>query len=143
MQLARSSLRANNVELADYYMNECPITLRDQAWRELKERYYPKFTAFEGERCLAFSSTGEILATVSGTTIKLWDWSTQKLVSSIQTADQRIEFTPLGSARNGELINECTMDSSIFMTPIVANNVLYIATRNRLYAIAEIPARKP
>ena len=31
--------------------------------------------------------------------------------------------------------NFCSMNSAIYMTPIVANNVLYIATRNTLYAI--------
>ncbi len=58
-------------------------------------------------------------------------------MKSIHAADQRIEFIPMGSARNGELVNEYNMGSAIYMTPIVANNVLYIATRNRLYAIAE------
>ena len=58
-------------------------------------------------------------------------------MKSIQSADKRTEFIPLDSVWDGELINVINMGSGIYMTPIVANNVLYIATRNTLYAIEE------
>jgi outer membrane protein assembly factor BamB len=51
------------------------------------------------------------------------------------TKDGRVEYVPIG-ARQGEPIAEINMGSSIYMTPIVANNVLYIASRSYLFAIA-------
>ena len=35
------------------------------------------------------------------------------------------------------MFNVCDFPKAIYTTPIVANNVLYIATRNALYAIEE------
>jgi hypothetical protein len=35
------------------------------------------------------------------------------------------------------------MDSAVYTTPIVANNIIYIANRNRLYAIEEGASSKP
>ena len=63
-------------------------------------------------------------------------------MKSIQTADNRIEFIPLDSVWDGELINQINMGTAIYMTPIVANNVLYIPTRNSLYAIEETTVPK-
>ena len=34
-----------------------------------------------------------------------------------------------------EPIHEINMDSSLYTTPVVANNVLFIANKNRLFAI--------
>ncbi len=39
--------------------------------------------------------------------------------------------------QDGVMINECQCQTAIYTTPIVANNVLYIATRNALYALDE------
>lgn len=39
--------------------------------------------------------------------------------------------------QDGVMISVCNFPSAIYTTPIVANNVLYIATRNALYAIEE------
>ncbi len=64
-------------------------------------------------------------------------------MTPVQTQDNRIEFAPLNSRWEGQIISECRMGTAIYMTPIVANNVLYVATRNRLYAIAESAAEKP
>ena len=63
-------------------------------------------------------------------------------MKAVETADNRLEFVPLHNIRDGEFINECNMNTAIYMTPIVANNVLYIACRNALYAIEEIPGPK-
>jgi hypothetical protein len=38
---------------------------------------------------------------------------------------------------------EPSLSTSIYMTPIVANNVLYIATKNMLYAIQQSQEAKP
>lgn len=43
----------------------------------------------------------------------------------------------------GVPLAEINLDTSIYSTPIVANNVLYIATKNRLYAIGDFPERSP
>ncbi len=40
------------------------------------------------------------------------------------------------TAEKHEPINEINMDSSVYSTPVVANDVLYISTKNRLFAIA-------
>ena len=44
---------------------------------------------------------------------------------------------------NGAPLAEPNMVNSIYSTPIVANNVLYIATKNMLYAIQDYPERSP
>ena len=46
---------------------------------------------------------------------------------------------PEVAPRNGIPFAEFTVDTPIFSTPVVANNVLYIADRNRLYAIESQP----
>ena len=40
-------------------------------------------------------------------------------------------------------VTEINLVNSIYSTPIVANNVLYIATKNMLYAIQDFPERSP
>ncbi len=42
---------------------------------------------------------------------------------------------PEATSRNGVPFAEINMETSIYSTPVVANNVLYIAARNMLYAI--------
>ena len=54
-----------------------------------------------------------------------------------QTDDDRTEFVPIKDRWVPDLTNEFNMGSSIYRTPIVANNVLYIATKTHLYAIAD------
>lgn len=63
-------------------------------------------------------------------------------MKAVETADNRLEFVPLHNIRDGEFVNECHMHTAIYMTPIVANNVLYIACRDTLYAIEEISGPK-
>jgi hypothetical protein len=50
------------------------------------------------------------------------------------------EFTPFTPGLGPDVIGEVSMGNSVYMTPIVANDVLYIATKNMLYAIQEMPA---
>jgi len=57
----------------------------------------------------------------------------------------RVVYSPDGNRFafwDGELINEINMGTAIYMTPVVANNVLYIPTRNSLYAIEETTVPK-
>ncbi|MFO0979980.1 MAG: PQQ-binding-like beta-propeller repeat protein [Planctomycetaceae bacterium] len=42
-----------------------------------------------------------------------------------------------------EMIGENNMGSSVYTTPVIANNTLFIANRNRLYAIKEGASSKP
>ena len=53
----------------------------------------------------------------------------------IDTKRETIEYVPVNGRRTCEIINEFNIGNSVYMTPIVANNVLYIATKNTLYAI--------
>ena len=56
-------------------------------------------------------------------------------MKATQTDDGRTRFVPIEDRWVPDLMNEFNMGNSIYMTPIVANNVLYIATRTHLYAI--------
>ncbi len=47
------------------------------------------------------------------------------------------EFKKLDRIWDGELINKCSLPAATYTTPIVANNVLYFANRNMLYAMEE------
>ena len=42
-----------------------------------------------------------------------------------------------------EVLAEVAMASAVYTTPIVANNILYIVNRNRLYAIKDGASSKP
>lgn len=39
------------------------------------------------------------------------------------------------------LLGQNNMDATVYSTPIAANNVLYIATKGRLFAISNQPAK--
>jgi hypothetical protein len=47
MQLARGAWRADKVELADQYLNECPPRLRDTEWNDLKRKCYPEVSSLD------------------------------------------------------------------------------------------------
>jgi outer membrane protein assembly factor BamB len=49
--------------------------------------------------------------------------------------DEDGEITIFKAGKEKEVLAEITMGSSIYSTPIVANGILYIATKNLLYAI--------
>ena len=57
----------------------------------------------------------------------------------VQNKDGRTEFVPINAGWHSDELSVCNMGTAVYMTPIVANNVLYIATRNTLYAIQEMP----
>ena len=84
LQLARAAWRSENIELADYYLNQCPNHLRKRAWHDLKHRCYPNLVTFGGQRCLALSDDGKLLATVAEKTVQVWDVATQRLLHTLQ-----------------------------------------------------------
>ena len=57
-------------------------------------------------------------------------------LNAIRGRDGRTEFVPLVSRWNPDLIDELNMNTSVYMTPVVANDVLFIATKDMLYAIS-------
>jgi outer membrane protein assembly factor BamB len=65
--------------------------------------------------------------------------STMVADGKIYLGDEDGDVVVMALGREKKLIAEMNMDSSVYSTPIPANGVLYIATRNRLYAIAETP----
>ena len=60
----------------------------------------------------------------------------------VYIGDEDGDICILKHGREHKQINEVTMDASIYTTPSAANGVLYIATKSKLYAIAE-PAAAP
>jgi outer membrane protein assembly factor BamB len=64
----------------------------------------------------------------------------QVAMKSLLTSDGRfISQEPVNESGD----SQCNMGSSIYMTPIVANNVMYIATKSMLYAIQKMPEVDP
>ena len=55
--------------------------------------------------------------------------------ANFPVANGEVEIEKL--IQDGVMFNVCNFPKAIYTTPIVANNVLYIATRNALYAIEE------
>lgn len=61
----------------------------------------------------------------------------QIAMDAFQQADGSVEWHPINSAPGSTFGGDVVaMPTSVYMTPIVANNILYIATKNMLYAIA-------
>ena len=99
LQLARAAWRSDNIELADYYLNQCPDHLRKRAWHDLKHRCYPNVITFAGQRCVALSDDGKLLATVAEKSVQVWDVATQRLLHTLQpdvTSVNAIDISPDG-----------------------------------------------
>jgi hypothetical protein len=70
-------------------------------------------------------------------------WGSAMVVDDkVYIGDEDGDICILQHGREHKQINEVTMDASIYTTPSAANGVLYIATKSKLYAIAE-PAAAP
>jgi outer membrane protein assembly factor BamB len=65
--------------------------------------------------------------------------STMVADGKLYLGDEDGDVVVMALGREKKLIAEMNMDSSVYSTPIPANGVLYIATRSKLYAIAETP----
>ncbi|HXE80931.1 MAG TPA: PQQ-binding-like beta-propeller repeat protein [Vicinamibacterales bacterium] len=61
----------------------------------------------------------------------------------IYIGDEDGDVTVLQHGRELKVLAEMNMDSSVYSTPVPANGVLYISTRNRLYALAEGASTPP
>lgn len=64
-------------------------------------------------------------------------WGSPKVIDGkVYIGDEDGDIRIVKHGREKELINEVTMDQSVYTTPTAANGVLYIATKSKLYAIA-------
>jgi outer membrane protein assembly factor BamB len=71
-------------------------------------------------------------------------WASPLIVEDkVYIADEDGDISIFQLAAEKELLGEVNMESATYTTPIVANNVLYIANRNRLFAIEEGASSEP
>ena len=56
-----------------------------------------------------------------------------KAMKDIDDDPEEVEYAPINSDENGDVVN---MNNSVYSTPIVANNVLFIANKTHVFAIA-------
>jgi outer membrane protein assembly factor BamB len=71
-------------------------------------------------------------------------WASPLIVEDkVYIGDEDGDITILALSKQKSIITELNMSSAVYTTPIVANNVLYIANRNRLFAIQEGASSKP
>ena len=108
MQLARSAWRADNISLANHYLNECPPGLREVGWNDLKNKCLPQVHTFVDQRFLAFSADGKSMATFSGTDIKIWNMPSQELKCTLESNsthvfDLNFDGSLLASGRYGHV----------------------------------------
>lgn len=94
--------------------------------------YYPDFSGFF--HCLD-AKTGEVhwvhdmFAAV---------WSSPMIIDqNVYLGDEDGDVVVMEHGKELKLVNEMNMGSSVYTTAVAANGVLYIATRNRLFALAE------
>jgi outer membrane protein assembly factor BamB len=65
-------------------------------------------------------------------------WGSPYVVDGkVLIGDEDGDIAVLQAGRTHELLSEVNMGNSVYSTPVVANGVLYIMTRSRLYAIAQ------
>lgn len=65
-------------------------------------------------------------------------WASALIVGDlIYVSDEDGDISIFKLSEEHELVGEMNMGSSVFTTPIVANDTLYIANRNRIFAIKE------
>jgi hypothetical protein len=71
-------------------------------------------------------------------------WGSSMLIGDkLYLGDEDGDLAVLQAGREKKLVAEMNMGSSVYSTPVPANGVLYIATRNQLYALAEGAQSKP
>jgi outer membrane protein assembly factor BamB len=63
----------------------------------------------------------------------LWS-STLVADGKVYVGDEDGDFTVLAAAKQKQVLSECNVNSAIYSTPIVANGVLYLASKDHLYA---------
>lgn len=71
-------------------------------------------------------------------------WSSPLIIEDrVYISDEEGEFAVFKLSAKQEKLAEFTMDSAVLTTPVAANQTLFIANRNRLFAIAEGAQSKP
>ena len=63
--------------------------------------------------------------------------STMYIDGRIYIGDEDGDVTVLQHGKELKVLDETNMNSSVYSTPVPANGVLYVSTRNQLYALAE------
>ncbi len=94
--------------------------------------YYPDFSGFLHA---LDAKTGEVLW-VHDMFAAMWS-STMVVDGKVYLGDEDGDVTVFQHGRDKKVINEVNMGSSVYSTPITANGVMYIMTRNNLYAVAQ------
>ncbi|MBC8354942.1 MAG: protein kinase [Planctomycetes bacterium] len=84
---AERELTANNLQYAERILDQCAEQLRDWEWRYLKgacrsESYVQKVTKFTANSA-EISTDGKWLATAGGSSCKIWDPNTRRLVHDL------------------------------------------------------------
>jgi outer membrane protein assembly factor BamB len=72
-----------------------------------------------------------------------WNYAPLIVDGKVFTGDEEGKITVFKHDRKKQVLNEIDMINSIYTTPIVAGDVLFIATRRHLYAIATDEPPKP
>jgi outer membrane protein assembly factor BamB len=71
-------------------------------------------------------------------------WASPLIVEGkVYIGDEDGDITVFKLGKELEILSEFNMDSAVYTTPIVANDILYIANRNRVFAIQEGASSKP
>lgn len=71
-------------------------------------------------------------------------WASPLIVEDrVYISDEDGDISIFELSAEQKLIGEINMESAVYTTPVVANNVLYIANRSRIYAIAEGAQSEP
>ncbi|MDA1055444.1 MAG: protein kinase, partial [Planctomycetota bacterium] len=100
LQLARHAQQTENIELADYYLNQCPDRMRKAAWFDLKRQCFPSLRTFDGRNCVAIGDDGKLLAAAGDEhSVKVWNLRTGELIHTLQgQADGvvAVDFSPNG-----------------------------------------------
>lgn len=94
--------------------------------------YYPDFSGFF--HCLD-ARTGEVLW-VHDMFAAIWG-SPLVADGKVYLGDEDGDVVVMEAGREKKLLAEMNMGSSVYSTPVPAYGMLFIATRNRLYAVAE------
>jgi hypothetical protein len=65
-------------------------------------------------------------------------WASPLIIEDrVYISDEDGDIAIFKVSKEQEQIAEINMDSAVYTTPVAANQTLYIANRNRLYAIQE------
>ena len=94
--------------------------------------YYPDFSGFLHA---LDAKTGQPLW-VHDMFAAMWS-STMVMDGKVYLGDEDGDVTVFQHGREKKVINEVNMGSSVYSTPITANGVMYVMTRNNLYAIQQ------